>query len=269
MVKYDIIIALITALGAVSSAIAAISAVIISKAQQKYANRPIVQVESIITVKSSNGSFTQPDNNKEHYRLISGEQRHDVGLSKRVPVEKLTPLETEFLLNHKNNVCLHLFRGKKSLIINLLNSDNSIVAELNTNTIKFINHGAPIQKAKFNYAEILALNGAKVHLDGSDYAMNFPIGSCQSFEIFIVEASNNFQNSICQMTDSVYNDLPHVFDLLCLDTSFHINYLKLEFSVTFYSASNDFPYTYIYTLDNITNEIFITTKEVRQSVFFN
>ena len=63
------------------------------------------------------------------------------------------------------------------------------------------------------------------------------------------------------MSDSVYERLFPNFDLLHLETGLYLSYDKLTFSITFYTANTNIAYTYLFTLNNIDNRIYITITE--------
>lgn len=262
----DILFAGLSAFSALTSAICAGFAVKITLLNQKESNRPIIQVKSIVTELSASSNFIEPNNQKKHYRIINGEQNHDVSLGNKVPVKNdFTKEEVNFFNSHKGTVSLRIFRGDKSLIINSLTPNNpidTIVAEVFTNTITFINHGAPIQSAFVNEANIWLRNDkVPKHLDGFGKPLHLPIGKNELFVIHILEVTENFTNTICRMSDSVYERLFPNFDLLHLETGLYLSYDKLTFSITFYTANTNIAYTYLFTLNNIDNRIYITITE--------
>lgn len=241
--------------------------ILIEKNQTKEKNRPIIQIKSIITKLSKNNTFIEPDNNKRHYRITHGPQLHDVSINNKVVVNKsFTQDEISFFKEHRESISLHNFKNERTLIINLLPRNhqiNSMVAEVYTNTITFVNHGAPIQSTYVNEAKILITGASEyICLKGIGQPFHTAIGKNEEFKIYVLEVSENFRNTICQMTEGTYNLLSDEFDLLLLETGIFLNYEKLEFSITFRTANTNTDYTYLYTFNNSDGNIYTEMTEI-------
>lgn len=164
----------------------------------------------------------------EHVRYYDKNDKRDLsyGVGNTLPLV----LEDDFideLRCKKGEIYFTDMNGQRSLMLNFLNDASSLIVEHNITRVTFYNDCKIMLKSMAVLsAKIQYMNGAVVTLRGNEELVSFPVLGGNNFHIYIDEATNDFQYSICELNSNVYKKLESGVDVL--DIRFDKYFLKYK-----------------------------------------
>lgn len=173
-----------------------------------------------------------PDCMDRHMRLYYGHTQRDLTCQDMIYVDKLREKEKNNLINNKGHVYFTTFNGKQCIMLNFLEDDDYIVVEHQSTLITFLNSGATIKSLSVESLEILYTNGGRKTLIGSpnDF-VTFNVGKLEKYDLYLDEATNDFNNSICELNTEQYRMYPDGANLLGMEfNNYFLRYRELIFN---------------------------------------
>lgn len=170
---------------------------------------------------------------QKHMRYYYGETKRDISCDNTVRVLEMSNREADNLQNTKRKVYFTDFNDTPCLMLNFLNDKDNIIVEHQSTVITFLNNGSFLKAIAVKSADITYTNGGKVHLNGDPTAFKtFNAKGMEQFDIILDEATNDFQDSICELNTAVYKNAKDGMNILDMTfDSYFLKYQELKFNV--------------------------------------
>ncbi len=173
-----------------------------------------------------------------HLTLLSQEATDKDGNINKLSNSDLSVEEINDLMSQKNSIGIYMFRGKKSMILNLLDYNENIVFKDSYAKVKVLNKGCAIKKIKVTGGTIFFNSSEKPYiLKGNTKFTNFLIERNDTNEIFISDVSNVDKVKISSdlyIREAIKNNIeekPNVFELSLPNHTFAYSRILINIQV--------------------------------------
>lgn len=209
-----------------------------------------------------------PDRIDRHMRFYYGNAQRDLTCQDMIYVDKLSDKERNNLISNKGHVYFTTFNGKQCIMLNFLEDDDYIVVEHQSTLLTFLNSGATLKALSVESLEILYTNGGRKKLIGNpnDY-VTFNVGKLEKYELYLDEATNDFNNSICELNTEQYRLYPDGANLLGMEfNNYFLRYRELIFKFIEVDLYDEKYEIEISLKMNMNNKHFMPTTKVIKKV---
>ena len=213
----------------------------------EYTWAPQALIEDIICDRSPENVFQTPDHNGNHFRLALPELIDDpttyeyLKINNSVPVLPFTEEEKKLILDTPRSCFFIKMRGIPTLMLNISDREDRNVVEMQSTKIIFHNYGSIIQSVKVDYVKIRYKDRKDYDiLPGTKAPMSVTVNNNEDFVLNLAESSNFFEKSICEMNNTIYENLPLSYNLFEHGKLKYVfQYDELIFGIRFTNINGD------------------------------